>query len=496
MSSSKNKGVLVIYTGGTIGSLPKDPNNPESPLVVVPWEELVKRTPILMELDFRIDNWSFPEPKDSCNIGPAEWRIMAEVIEKNYDEYEGFVILHGTDTMVYTASVLSFMLVNLGKPVILTGAQRSMLFQVRNDALQNLITSLQIANPAHSGIPVVPEVCIFFRDDLLRGNRSIKMDASGYNAYASPNFPRLGWAGDRIHIDTRHLRPIPTEPFRIRRNINTNVISFNVFPGIQNTDMVQRLLSTPNLRGVILCSFGTGNIPNDKKFLEPFYEATQRGVIIQVVTQCTAGMVELGLYDTSARLLEMGILSGLDITAEAALCKMMVLLGDEDLTTSEVADLMQQDLEGEMSLSIFTIHFKQTDRKFINSSASRIRIASSEGLPGNWKAWRISTALLRFRKSVVRNIPETEPLLFKIFANVASSDPLDEESINFAGEFRILPNPEASVVSFDVTRVSRRLFKPGMKISFSVCLSEDSKGSLEWESAEFCIYVGTTVDAR
>ena len=152
--------------------------------------------------------------------------MMAEKIEENYDKFEGFVILHGTDTMVYTASILSFMLVNLGKPVILTGAQRSHVFQARNDAEQNLITALKIANPSDSGIPIVPEVCIFFRDELLRGNRCIKFDASGYNAYMSPNYPRLGWAGDKIHIDTMHLRDMPTQSFRIRRNMDTNVISF------------------------------------------------------------------------------------------------------------------------------------------------------------------------------------------------------------------------------------------------------------------------------
>jgi len=496
MTADINKGVFVIYTGGTIGSRPRDPNDPDSPQTVVPWDELVRLTPALKGLDFPIDGWSFPTPTDSSNIGPKEWRMMAEVIEENYDMYEGFVILHGTDTMVYTASVLSFMLVNLGKPVVLTGAQRSHLFQARNDAVQNLITALRIANPADSGIPVVPEVCIFFRDDLLRGNRCIKMDASGYNAYSSPNYPRLGWAGDKIHIDTRLIRAIPTQPFRIRRNMDTNVISFNVFPGIQDTDVVQRLVNAPNLRGIILCTFGSGNVPTNRDFLDPFREAIDRGVIIQNVTQCTRGMVELGLYEASANLLEIGMISGLDITAEAALCKMMVLLGDEDLSGDEVADLMQQDLEGEMSLSIFTTRFRKNGTNRIDDSQPRGRLVSTDSLPGNYKGWKISSAILRFRQAKVENSPHDKPLSVKVFINVSSSDSLDEKSANFAGEFRRTRNEEPSIVSFDVTRTARRLIRPGMKLSLTISIDGESEGSFEWEGAEFCVYSGSTVDSR
>jgi len=496
MSTDTNKGVFVIYTGGTIGTRPKDPNDPDSPLIVVPWDELVDQTPALQELDFPLDSWSFPIPTDSSDIGPREWRMMAEKIEENYDRYEGFVILHGTDTMVYTASVLSFMLVNLGKPVIFTGAQRSHLFQARNDAVQNLITALRIANPRDSGVPVVPEVCIFFRDDLLRGNRCIKMDASGYNAYMSPNYPRLGWAGDRIHIDTRHIRPMPVQSFRIRRNMDSNVISFNVFPGIQDTDVVQRLLNAPNLRGIILCSFGSGNIPANREFLEPFRKAIERGVTIQNVTQCTRGMVELGLYESSAKLLEIGIISGLDITAEAALCKMMVLMGDEDLTENDVGDLMERDLEGEMSLSIFTTRFRKTETDKVESARPRVRIVAIDSLPGEWKGWKISSAILRFRKAKVDNVPFDEPLAVRVFANVSSSDLLDEKSPNYAGEFRRTPNDEPSIVSFDVTRAARKLFKPGMKVSFTVSVDDGSQGTFLWDSVEFCIYAGSTVDSR
>ncbi len=496
LDTETNKGVFVIYTGGTIGSKPRDPNDPDSPRTVIQWDELFELTPALNDLDFPVSGWSFPAPTDSCNIGPLEWRMMAEKIEENYDNYEGFVILHGTDTMVYTASVLSFMLVNLGKPVILTGAQRSHLYQARNDAEQNLITSLRIANPKDSGIPVVPEVCIFFRDELYRGNRCIKGDASGYSAYTSPNYPRLGWAGDKIHIDTRHIRQMPTQSFRIRRHMDSNVLSFNVFPGIQDTDVVQRLINAPSLRGIILCSFGSGNIPTSPDFLEPFRKAVERGVIIQNVTQCTRGMVDLGLYESSAKLLEIGIISGLDITDEAALCKMMVLLGDEDLSENEVADLMQQDLEGEMSLSVFTTRFRKHEKNELNASQHRVRLAAVDILPGDWTGWKISSAVLRFRNAKVENHPLKEPVAIRVFLNLGSSDTLDDKNPNYAGEFLRMVNDEPSIVSLNVTRVARKLIKPGMKVSFTVSIDEDSRGSFKWESAEFCIYSGSTVDSR
>jgi L-asparaginase len=184
-----NKGVLVIYTGGTIGSAPRDPD-PESPRIVVPWGTR-----------FRIDCHSFAQPIDSCNRSPREWAEIAQIIADNYNDYEGFVVLHGTDTMVYTASALSFMLKNLDKPVVMTGAQRSALSGIRNDARQNLVTALLLANPHYTKIPVVPEVCIFFGGILLRGNRSVKRDTNSFVAYESPNLAHLGEAGDRIVVN-------------------------------------------------------------------------------------------------------------------------------------------------------------------------------------------------------------------------------------------------------------------------------------------------------
>lgn len=488
-NSKRNKGVFVIYTGGTIGSMPKDPNDPESPQVVVPWDRFMTLTPELQSLGFRVECWSFPEPLDSCNIGPAEWRMMAEKIKEKYEQYEGFVILHGTDTMVYTASALSFMLVNVAKPVIITGAQRAHLFQLRNDALQNLVTALEIANPAASRIPVLPEVCIFFRDTVLRGNRCRKIDASGYSAYESPNYPHLGTAGDKIHIDERLIRPLPTQPFRIRPRMNTNVIAFDVFPGIQESLMAKRILEDPTIKGVVLRSYGSGNIPTKPEFLKPFYKATERGVVILNVTQCVSGMVELGLYETSAKLLDVGIVSGLDITPEAALCKLMVLLGDEDLSIKDVADKVQEALAGEQTLSIFTARFRESNVNKIDAAVSRVRFVMAEHLTGSWQGASIETAVIRFRMGRVTSEVADKPITLKLYADLSSTDELQDNSPNYAGSFKRLPNEEPTIFSFDITSAARALMNSGDRTSITVALAQECGGSFAWQSVEVAVFV-------
>src|ERR1043165_844741 len=208
MTVKEPNGILVIYTGGTIGATPRDPDR-DRPQVVVPWEKLEQGTPELQILKSRGLRLECVElnPLDSCNVGPREWQQIAGIIEQRYNDFKGFVILHGTDTMVYTASALSFMLRELAKPVILTGAQRSALVDVRNDASQNFITAILLACPSFSKIPVVPDVCIYFGGKLLRGNRTVKRDTAGYDAYESPNFPPLGEVGDRIVIHEKQVRP-------------------------------------------------------------------------------------------------------------------------------------------------------------------------------------------------------------------------------------------------------------------------------------------------
>ena len=357
--SNRGSGVLVVYTGGTIGSMPRDPQDPKTPLVVADWAGFRRRTSSLSPqladgsvnaryIGFNVDGASL-EPLDSCNIGPDYWVELAHVIEESYDRYEGFVVLHGTDTMVYTASALSFMLEGLGKPVVLTGAQRSHLANVRNDALQNLLTSLLIANPKHSGLPVVPEVSIFFHEELLRGNRSRKVNASGFAAFKSPNYPPLAVAGESIVVDRRVLRSPPAGGLRLRSHIEPNVASVIFFPGIQEASILQDVLSDPRLRGVVLMTYGAGTVPSDSRVLDPIAAAVQRGVVAIAVTQCGGGRVERERYEASTHLLDAGVVSGRDITPEAALVKLMVLLGDPGLDAAGVRRLLAQDTAGELT---------------------------------------------------------------------------------------------------------------------------------------------------
>jgi L-asparaginase len=325
----------------------------------VSWEEFRARTsslnPALADgspnaryIGFPVDGASL-EPLDSCNIGPDYWLAIARTIAGSYDHYAGFVVLHGTDTMVYTASALSFMFSSLAKPVILTGAQLSHLHNVRNDALQNLLTALQLANPAHSGLPTVPEVAIFFGDRLLRGNRASKVTASGLNAFASPDYPPLATAGERITVDARAVRPADAGPLGLRTRLDPNVVAVRIFPGIQQGSLLPHILGDPNLRGIVLMTYGMGTVPSDERILGPIATATKRGVVAVAVTQCGAGRVDLGRYQAGARLRDAGVISGFDITPEAALVKLMVLLGDPAFSPADVRRQFQQDLAGELT---------------------------------------------------------------------------------------------------------------------------------------------------
>ncbi|MEO0078127.1 MAG: asparaginase [candidate division WOR-3 bacterium] len=360
--SNRGQGVLVIYTGGTIGSVPCDPTDPKSPLVVVDWSEFRRRTSSLSErladgspnyryIGFNVDGCSI-EPLDSCNIGPEHWIQIARIIEQNYARYTGFVVLHGTDTMVYTASALSFMLDNLAKPVILTGALRSHLTNVRNDGLQNLLTALILANPEHSGLPIVPEVGVFFNRYLLRGNRARKVNASGFDAFQSPNYPPLAVAGESIVVDRRVIRSVaPHASLRLRTNLETNVVAISFFPGIQHSSLLADILRDENLRGVVLMAYGAGTVPATPSVLREIEAAVRRGVIALAVTQCGGGQVDLERYEASTRLLDAGVLSGVDITPEAALVKLMVLLGDKNLSLGDIRNLVRQDIAGEQTVA-------------------------------------------------------------------------------------------------------------------------------------------------
>lgn len=495
VSNDASKGVLVIYTGGTIGSKPKDPD-PDSPQVVVPWKELEQVTPELRQLKARgfgrIDCEESVGPLDSCNVGPREWVQMAQIIAKYYDDYEGFVILHGTDTMVYTASALSFMLKNLGKPVILTGAQRSALVDVRNDATQNFITALEIANPKFSLIPNIPEVCIYFGGKLLRGNRAIKRDTSGYEAYETPNLPLLGEAGEKIYVNEKLIRPQPTQAFRAVTRLDPNVTTLIIYPGIHETPEIIRkqILETEGLKAAVVLAYGSGNIPTlNDAFLDIFREARRKGIILVDASQCRRGPVELGIYDTSATLLEAGFIAANDITLEAALCKLMTWLGDRDITRDEVEAKFQIDEAGEQSISQHVTQFlgAKSDTIVATDKSANFRIPA-RALSGTWEPGRIDRALLRFRDAELRS--DQKEVQFRLFVNLDDPTEATESHVGFAGEHKkwVEGGSSRGIFVFDVTRAVKPIAKPGDRLSLTVFL-DTGGASFSWSEIELALLV-------
>lgn len=363
MKSTAADGVLILYTGGTLGSLRKDSDDPHSPLEPAPLEAVLgyfpdydpeRREITLGRRRIRLGLETFDPPLDSSDIGPDDWVRIARIIDENYDRYEGFVILHGTDTLAYTSSALAFILRNLRKPVVLTGSQRP-IGEVRSDAEQNLITAVEIAAAAGLGRTVVPEVCVFFRDHLYRGCRTTKVSAVSYNAFASPNLPPLATAGATIVVDEDLLCCPEPRPLAVRTRFEHNVASLDVTPGMP-VAMLRAFFGIPGLKGAVLRTYGSGNAPSSREFLDAVAEAVERGVVVMNATQCLEGEVSPGKYATSAALLARGVIGSLDMTREAALTKMFTVLGEEP-DPSLAADLLQLDLAGEQRWSVFHLHF-------------------------------------------------------------------------------------------------------------------------------------------
>jgi len=340
----KETNILLIYTGGTIGMI-KDPNS--GVLKAFNFDRLQKHIPELKLLSCSISTVSFEEPIDSSNMNPEYWIQIAEHIEKNYDAFDGFVVLHGSDTMSYSASALSFMLENLGKPVIFTGSQLP-IGDLRTDAKENLITSIQIATLMHRGRPLIKEVGLYFEYKLYRGNRTTKINAEHFEAFASMNYPALVESGVHINIEHDHLlKPNLRKKLVVHKELNTNIILVKLFPGITDTAL-QSMFSTPNLEGVILETYGAGNTTNRKWFIELLKEYIKKGLYIVNVTQCSGGSVIMGQYETSTQLKKIGVISGKDITTEAALTKLMYLLSKK-LSAEKFKTVFETSICGEMS---------------------------------------------------------------------------------------------------------------------------------------------------
>lgn len=339
--------ILIIYTGGTIGMI-EDPATGK--LVPFDFNHLIDNVPKIKMLDYKIDHVQFKHPMDSSNMDPSKWAELARIIEKNYALYDGFVVLHGTDTMAYTASALSFMLDNLDKPVIITGSQLP-IGEVRTDGEENLITALQIAAAKRPGtqLPMVTEVAILFENYLWRGNRASKMSADNFNAFRSPNYPRLAQIGLGIEFNTEALWRTPSRrPLNVRTNMDAAVTVVRIFPGM-TAEALRHQLSLPGLKGVVLKTYGAGNAPTAKWFVDAIKDAIKRDIIILNVSQCISGGVFEARYDAGLPLWKMGVIPGRDITTEAAVTKMMFLFG-LGITTDEVRYYLSHALCGEMTM--------------------------------------------------------------------------------------------------------------------------------------------------
>lgn len=343
MKNKKEISILIIYTGGTIGMV-HDPDT--GSLIPIDFRHITDHVPELRKFGYDLHSVSFDPVKDSSNIDPEVWIRMAEIIENSYDDFDGFVVLHGTDTMAYSASALSFMLENLGKPVIFTGSQLP-IGLLRTDGRENLITAIEIAAAMEDDKPCVPEVCIFFDNKLTRGNRTTKMSAEHFDAFDSPNYHPLAEVG--LHL--KYFRDLIRYPGKgkklvINKKFDNNVAILKLFPGI-NRKLVRAIIKTEGLRGMIIETFGSGNAPTYQWFLDDLKQYIDNGGIILNVTQCHGGSVEMGLYETSRQMLAAGVVSGKDITSEASVTKLMYLLGRYP-SREKVVEALKISLAGEV----------------------------------------------------------------------------------------------------------------------------------------------------
>lgn len=340
----EKKSILIIYTGGTIGMI----KNPETgALAPFDFDQIMDEVPELKRFGFNLSTISFSPIIDSSNLNPDVWIKLAELIKENYKDYNGFVVLHGTDTMAYSASALSFMLENLDKPVIFTGSQLP-IGTLRTDGKENLISAVEIAASEKNGQALAPEVCVYFENKLMRGNRTTKYNAEHFNAFESPNYPNLAVAGINLKFNysSIHYHTVKKD-LKIHTELDKSVLILKLFPGISR-EILHSMLKIENIRAIVFETYGAGNAPTEDWFISELKESIKEGKIILNVTQCLAGSVDMTKYETGKSLHKIGVLSGYDITTEAAVAKLMHLLGRYK-NIDQVKLMLNHSISGEIS---------------------------------------------------------------------------------------------------------------------------------------------------